>query len=107
MAERTRFPGAVRACRDCGQMIGWCVTVNDRPLPVDLYSNDDGNVVCQWENGRVVGRVPHKGEARPDGVAFMPHAATCSAKQSKKPAGTRPAKRGGPDGQQQTLEVVD
>jgi hypothetical protein len=43
--------GRITKCRSCGAAIVWCVTENDRLMPVDAQPDLKGNVVALWVNG--------------------------------------------------------
>lgn len=73
-------------CPSCGAPIRWCLTENDRTMPIDPDPDPRGNVVLTGDVGRIgdkeFGRgapIVHvlKAGELPDGERFMPHFATC------------------------------
>ncbi len=73
--------GAVTACRRCQKPITWAVTENNRPMPVDPYSCEDGNVQL-IPDPRGPGQIAHvmsKAELAdpPPGPRYKAHFATC------------------------------
>lgn len=81
-------------CKKCNRPIGWCVSENGRPMPIDIEPNAAGNVIVGYREGRLVGVVLSKNKPRPEGQAHMPHYATCPA---RKPAKPRPVPPVAPD----------
>lgn len=72
---------AVTTCRRCKKPITWAVTENNRPMPVDPYSCDDGNVILTPEptGNRQIAHVLTKAEQAdpPPGPKYKAHFATC------------------------------
>jgi hypothetical protein len=72
---------AVSACRRCGEPVTWAVTENGKPMPVDPYSCDDGNVRLLPEptGTRQIAHVMSKAELAdpPAGPRYKAHFATC------------------------------
>lgn len=64
-------------CRLCRRPIVWCKTTTGKAMPLDPDPRAWGNVICQLDNGVLKGVVLTKGDARPPGVAYVPHFATC------------------------------
>lgn len=64
-------------CGRCGRPLKWCRSVNGNGIPLDPEPNILGNIVCQYEDGKLIGRVISKEEPRPPGVTYMTHFATC------------------------------
>lgn len=71
-------------CRKCHAPIRWCRTTNGRMMPLDQEPDPTGNVICEYQDGTLVGKVLTRGDPRPAGVAFMPHFATCPARAKRK-----------------------
>lgn len=68
-----------RTCDRCGLQIGWVTTVEGRRMPIDPEPNEAGNVIVrrQGRGGKLIAEVLNRSKPRPQGVAFMPHFATC------------------------------
>lgn len=79
-------------CRRCNAPMRWCVTTNGRRMPLDYEPDESGNVICEYQDGVLIGRVLTKGDPRPPGIAFMPHFATCAKRprRPKKPPKVKP-----------------
>jgi len=67
-------------CSFCKATIAWCVTVNGKRMPLDATPDEGGNVFVRLIDGVITGHVRHKNEDRPEGVAYMPHVASCKRK---------------------------
>lgn len=72
---------AVTECRRCKKPITWAVTENNKPMPVDPHSYEDGNIILRPE-GRGNAQVAHvmtKAELAdpPPGPRYKAHFATC------------------------------
>lgn len=84
-------------CRMCPEMIAWVRTVNGKSMPVDPVENVHGNVIVRFEAGVLVAQVLVRSDVtRPQGIAFMPHWATCQGiaanrgRSSKPPPAPKP-----------------
>lgn len=67
-------------CGKCGRPIAWVRTVNARSMPIDPEPVTTGNVIVRIEAGQYVASVLTKSDkVRPQGIAHMPHFATCPA----------------------------
>lgn len=83
-------------CRHCGQLVGWCLSENGNPMPLDREPAEDGNVIVAYRDGKLVGHVMSAAQTlagdRPDGVPYMPHFATCPVlnKGGRKPKAPKP-----------------
>jgi hypothetical protein len=76
-------PHSVR-CKGCNAWMKWYETTAGARMCVDEHPHPDGNVVIN-DDGLAV--VLKKGETPPEGVKrWMPHWATCPARQSFKKA---------------------
>lgn len=70
---RERERGRVAACRSCGEEIEWATSIRGKPIPVNLGTSPDGNLV-------VVNGVARKRTADDDRLHREPrvaHFATC------------------------------
>lgn len=84
-------------CRGCRLDIAWVRTTNGKAMPIDPLPNPSGNVIVRYENGALVASVLVASDTnRPQGVAFMPHFATCTAINRTRKTSTRPAKAAKP-----------
>lgn len=60
-------------------------------MPLDADPKVWGNVICTLEAGVLKGVVLTKGDARPPGVAYVPHFATCPVLNKTPSVDTVPA----------------
>lgn len=67
------------ACNRCGRQIAWVTTDRGNRMPIDPDPTPGGIVYVRMVNNRPVATVVVKGDARPPGVAFTAHFATCPA----------------------------
>ena len=82
-------PRELTRCRECRRPILWALTDLNRRMPVDPKPDPEGNQAC-WRDGPRVWRarsLDRKGapEPREWKHRFMPHFATCPARQAQLP----------------------
>lgn len=71
---------ATTRCRRCGAPMTWATTENGRPMPVDPYACDDGNVRLEpHKMGGYTAIVMKKADLEnpPSGPRYKAHFATC------------------------------
>ena len=71
---------ATTRCRRCGKPITWATTVNGRPMPVDPFAFDDGNVrLVPHKQGGYTAEVLRAAELvdPAPGPRYKAHFATC------------------------------
>lgn len=86
--DALRRAAPLSECKDCHLPIRfvWIVTTG-RAMPVNPQPDERGNVAAHIAGGRVCGFVISQ-DRRPgplDPLRFMPHAATCEARQKPQP----------------------
>lgn len=71
---------ATTVCKRCGRAITWATSVNGKPMPVDPYSCEDGNVqLVPFKAGGYTAVVLRRSELEnpPPGPRYKAHFATC------------------------------
>jgi hypothetical protein len=61
----------IRACRSCQAAVEWVVTINGKPMPLDLGLQLDGNLVVGSDG---IARATEDRPARRSHFATCPHA---------------------------------
>ena len=82
--DAIRRAAPLAECKDCHLPIRFVwITKTQRAMPVNALPDERGNVAAHIAGGRLTGFVISR-DHRPgplDPLRFMPHAATCEAKQ--------------------------
>ena len=77
------------ACRSCGAAVRWVRTAKGKPMPLDMQSNERGNVVIDRGVGVVLGAVDADAARRAGSALYLPHHASCPQGKAWQRKGSR------------------